>query len=458
MHSEMGRLRKLLAAFFLVCFALGLVGQAAALGLVGQAAAQGDHALVAEVDGAINPVSQRFISRVIEQGHEEGAEIVVITLDTPGGLLDSTREIVQELLNSPVPVAVYVWPSGAQAASAGTFVTAAAHFAVMAPGTNIGAASPVGAGGEDIPDTLESKVVEDTSALMRSIASERDRNAEALEDTIVNATAYDAKEAVQLNVVDFIATGVDHLLEQVDGLTVETSEGPRTLETKGLHQRNVKMNLIERFLDFLADPNVSFILLSLGGMGLVIELLNPGGIVPGLVGVVFLILAFVSFGNLPVNWAGVGLIILAMGLLVAELLVAGFGVFGVGSLICFILGGLLLFDNFGAPDPGGVDISVNLWLLGSLAGAFGLGGLWILRTMVNSRRAERHDRPSKPQLMGAVGEVVHELAPRGTVLIADEIWTAISEDGTVISVGEKVVVRGLEGVVLTVVRSQRGED
>ncbi len=447
--SRIRHLRKLFAAFFLACFALGLVGQVAA---------QGEkHALVAEVDGAINPVSERFISRVIDQAHEDGAEILIITLDTPGGLLDSTRGIVQDLLNAPIPVAVYVWPSGAQAASAGTFVTAAGHFAVMAPGTNIGAASPVGAGGEDIPETLESKVVEDTSALMRSIAAERNRNAEALEATIVDATAYDAEEAVELNVVDFIATGVDDLLEQVDGLTVETSEGTRTLETQGLEQRSVKMNLIERFLDFLADPNVSFILLSLGGMGLVIELLNPGGIVPGLVGVIFLILAFVSFGNLPVNWAGVGLIGLAMGLLIAELLVAGFGVLGVGSLICFILGGLLLFDNFGAPDPGGLDISVNMWLIVSLAAIFGVGGLWILRTMVNSRRAERHDRPSKPQLLGVMGEVVHELSPRGTVLIADEIWTAISEDGTVITMGEKVIVRGLEGVVLTVVRSQDGE-
>ena len=441
----------LFAAFSLLCFALGLVGQVAA---------QGErHALVAEVDGAINPVSERFISRVIDQAHEEGAEILIITLDTPGGLLDSTRGIVQNLLNAPIPVAVYVWPSGAQAASAGTFVTAAGHFAVMAPGTNIGAASPVTAGGEDIPETLESKVVEDTSALMRSIASERNRNAEALEDTIVNATAYDAEEAVELNVVDFIATGVDDLLEQVDGLTVETSEGTKDAWTpEGLEQRNVKMNLIERFLDFLADPNVSFILLSLGGMGLVIELLNPGGIVPGLVGVIFLILAFVSFGNLPVNWAGVGLIILAMGLLVAELMVAGFGILGVGSLICFILGGLLLFDNFGAPDPGGLDISVNTWLIVSLAAVFGIGGLWILRTMVRSRRGERQDRPSAPQLMGLVGEVVHELTPRGTVLIADEIWTAISEDGTVIPTGEKVIVRGLEGVILTVVRSQRSED
>ena len=446
MLQRIGHLRRLFAAFFLGCFALGLVGQVAA---------QGDHVLVAEVDGAINPVSERFISRVINQAHEEGAEMLVITLDTPGGLLDSTREIVQELLNAPLPVAVYVWPSGAQAASAGTFVTAAAHFAVMAPGTNIGAASPVTAGGGDIPETLESKVVEDTSALMRSIAAERNRNADALEDTIVNATAYDAEEAVQLNVVDFTATGVGNLLEQVDGLTVETSEGPKTLETRGLEQRNVKMNLIERFLDFLADPNVSFILLSLGGMGLVIELLNPGGIVPGLVGVVFLILAFVSFGNLPVNWAGVGLIGLAMALLVAELMIAGFGVFGVGSIICFILGGLLLFNNFGAPDPGGLDIGVNPWLVGSLAGVFGVGGLWLLRTMVRSRRGERQDRPSKPELLGAVGEVVHEIAPRGTVLIADEIWTAISEDGTVIPIGEKVIVRGLEGVVLTVVRSQR---
>ncbi len=442
-------IRKLFASFFLLIFALGLVGQVVP---------QGDHALVAEVDGAINPVSERFISRAIDQATAEGAEILIITLDTPGGLLSSTRNIVQDLLNAPIPVAVYVWPPGAQAASAGTFVTAAANFAVMAPSTNIGAAAPVTSSGEDISETMEAKVIEDTTALMRSIASQRGRNAEALEDTITQATAYDAEEAVQLNVADFIATNVDDLLSQVDGLTVETSTGMKTLETEGLSQRNIKMNVIEQFLDFLADPNVSFLLLSLGGLGLVVELLNPGGIVPGLVGVIFLILAFVSFGNLPVNWAGVALIILALALLVAEILVSGFGVFGVGSVVSFVLGGLLLFNNFGPADPTDASIGVNLWLLGSVTAVFAIVGLWVIRTIVDSRRGRRQDRPPESPLIGMVGVVADDLVPRGTALVADEVWTAISEGGSVIESGEEVQVQSLHGAVLTVLRSEPVED
>ena len=284
-----------------------------AMGIAGQGLAQGRHALVAEVDGMINPVTQRFISRAIERGEEGGAEIVVIKLDTPGGLLDSTRKIVEDLLGADVPTAVYVHPPGAHAASAGTFIAAAANFAVMAPGTNIGAAAPVGAGGEDIPDTLASKVVEDTAALMRTIAETRDRNSEALEATVREAKAYDAQQAVDLDVVDFMADDVGHLLQQIHGAEVSVAYGVRTLDTRDLALKEINMNLIEKFLFFLADPNVSFLLLSLGGLGLVIELFNPGLIVPGVVGAILLLLAFVSLGNLPVNWAAVGFIGLAVG-------------------------------------------------------------------------------------------------------------------------------------------------
>ena len=447
--SALPTLRKLMAIPFLLVFCLGLIGQAAP---------QDPHTLVAELDGAINPVSQRFIARAIEKGEKDGAEIVIITLDTPGGLLSSTREIVQDLLNASIPTAVYVSPAGAQAASAGTFVTAAANFAVMAPGTNIGAASPVGSGGGDIPETLKAKVIEDTTALMRSIAQQRNRNAEALEDTITKATAYDFDEAVELNVVDFIARDVDDLLAQVNGVTVDTATGSRTLETEGLEQRSFKMNFIEKFLFFLADPNVSFLLLSLGGLGLVVELFNPGLIIPGVLGAIFLILAFLSLGNLPVNWAAVGFIILALILVVAELFVSGFGILGIGAIVSFIFGGLLLFDSFGAPSPTNAPTSVNLWLLGSLSAALSLLGLWFLRTMVRSRRAQRHDIPPDSPLIGATAIVVADLAPRGTVHVADEVWTAVSGDDTVIETGQRVEVRKVEGTLLTVFRAQQDAD
>ena len=427
-----------------------------ALGIAGSALAQERHALVAELDGAINPVSQRFISRVIDKGEKDGAEVVIIKLDTPGGLLSSTRKIVQELLSDRVPTAVYVYPQGARAASAGTFITAAANFAVMAPGTNIGAAAPVAGGGEDIPDTLKSKVVQDTLALMRSIAEIRGRNSEALEDTVTEPTpkSYNAQEAVKLKVVDFIAQDVADLLQQIDGRTVDTASGPRTLDTSDLALREINMSFIEKFLFFLADPNISFLLLSLGGLGIVVELFNPGLIVPGVVGVILLILAFVSLDSLPVNWAAVGFILLAMALLVAEIFVSGFGILGIGAIVSFIFGGLLLFDSFGSPSPTMPSIRVSLWLLGSIAGAFTLFGFWFFRTIVQARRAEtrRPETPPSP-LIGALGVATTDLAPRGTVQVANEVWTAVTEDDNLIRTGERVRVLKVEGTTLTVARA-----
>ena len=450
-------LRAIMLFIFVAMLVLGVVGP-----VVAQTrdvpSQQQRHALVAEVDGAINPVTQRFISRVIGKGAKGGAEVVIIKLDTPGGLLSSTRKIVEKLLSDRVPTAVYVYPPGARAASAGTFITAAGNFAVMAPGTNIGAAAPVAGGGEDIPDTLKSKVVQDTLALMRSIAEVRGRNSEALEDTVTEPQpmSYDAKQALELNVVDFIARDVADLLEQIDGITVDMASGPRTLETRGLALREINMSFIEKFLFFLADPNVSFLLLSLGGLGIVVEFFNPGLIIPGVVGAILLILAFLSLGNLPVNWAAVGFILLAGVLVVAELFVSGFGMLGVGAIVSFIFGGLLLFSSFGPSSPTAPSIGVNLWLLGSIAGAFTLFGIWVLRTMVQSRRARGLPQSSPSPLLGAVGVVVSDLAPRGTVQVAGEVWTAVTEDGIVIEIGEMVEVLKVKGTLLTVSRVEEG--
>ncbi len=426
-----------------------------AAGVTGSALAQDHHALVAEVDGAINPVTQRFISRVIEKGEKDGAEIVIIKLNTPGGLLSSTKTIVEDLLNAEVPTAVYVYPSGADAASAGTFVTAAANFAVMAPGTTIGAASPVGAGGGEIPDTLKTKVVENLTAMMRNIAKQRDRNAEALEDTVTKATAYDTVQAVELNVVDFVAKSINELLETVDGRTVDTAAGPRTLDTEGLAIRNINMNLLEKFLFFLADPNVTFLLLSLGGLGLVVELFNPGLIFPGVIGAILLLLAFLSLGNLPVNWAAVGFILLAGVLVLAEVFVSGFGILGIGAIVSFIFGGLLLFDSFGAPSPTAPSTSVSFWLLGSISGAFTLFMYWLLRTTIQSRKAGILDEPPTSQLVGVEGMVLSDLAPRGTVQAASETWTAETEDGTIINTGARVKVLRVDGTILTVAKTEQ---
>ncbi len=441
--------RTILLLLSMVMVGLGLAG--AALGHEGHER----HGLLAEVDGAINPVTQRFISRVIDKGEKDEAEVVIIKLDTPGGLLTSTQKITQDLLSDRVPTVVYVSPPGAHAASAGTFITAAANFAVMAPSTSIGAAAPVDSGGEDLPDTLKSKVVEAIAADIRGIAQRRGRNPDALEDTIRKSLAYDAQQAMKLNVVNFIAQDLGDLLAQIDGVTVDTASGPRTLDTAGLVLREVKMSLIERFLFFLADPNIAFLLLSLGGLGLVVELYNPGTIIPGVVGVILLLLAFVSLGNLPVNWAAAGFILLAGVLLVAEIFVAGFGILGIGAIVSFILGGLLLFDSFGAPSPTEPSSEVSLWLLGSVTGALALVGFWFVRTAAQSQREKEVPKPPSP-VIGTVGVATTDLDPRGTVMVEDEVWTALTEDDIVIKTGERVKVVNADGPVLAVTFSDEG--
>ena len=418
-------------------------------GLVGQslAHAQAPSVLVIKVDGVINGVKERFISRAIDKAVDEGATLVVIELDTPGGLLSSTREIVEELLEAPLPVAVYVSPRGARAGSAGTFITAAGHFAVMAPGTNIGAATPISGTGEELGETLASKVENDAAALIRSIAQERGRNEDKLEETVREAASFSAKEAVELNVVDFIAADLDDLLFQLNGRVVETAVGTRTLDTRDLTIRRLNKNLLENFLEFISNPNVSFLLFSIGGLGIVIELFNPGLIGPGVVGVIALLLAFLAFGNLPVSWAGVAFILVAFALVALEIMVAGFGILGIGAIVSFIVGGVILF---GGDSPTMPSESVSRWLVGSIAGAMALTLSFVVRVIYQSRRAG--DQSLRPSMVGMSGTVTGELAPRGVIRVGSETWTAISEDGNVISVGEAVKVSKVVGLILTVSR------
>ena len=420
------------------------------MGLFGPllAQAQAPHILLLDVNGIINPVKHRYIARALDQAVEDRSVMVVIELDTPGGLLSSTRDIVQLLLDSPVPMAVYVSPQGARAGSAGTFVTAAANFAVMAPGTNIGAATPVSSTGGDLEETLASKIENDAAALIRSIAQERGRNEDKLEETVRKAASFTAKETVEFNMVDFIAEDLDDLLAQVDGLEVETSAGTRTLDTLDIEPRRFGENILELFLEVISDPNVSFILLTLGGLGLVIELFNPGLIAPGVVGTICLLLAFLAAGNLPVNWAGVVFVLLAVVLALIETQVLGFGILGVGSIISFVLGGLLLFSQFGDKSATLPEVSVNLWLLGGMAAILGLVLLYVVRTIYRSRMATPES--TGPALLGASGVVAIDLAPRGRVRFGDETWTAVSQDGTVISQGESVMVTKVDGLILTV--------
>ena len=442
--------RKGVLVFSLLAVLLGMAAP-----LAGRVMAQdttGPYALSIKIDGVINPVKERYIGRAIEEALVGGAELLVIKLDTPGGRLDSTREIVELLLDSPVPVAVYVHPRGARAGSAGTFITAAANFAVMAPGSNIGAATPVSSTGQDLDETLASKVENDAAALIRSIAQERGRNEELLAATVHEAASYTAQEAVEGNVVDFIADDISDLLDQLNGRTAETSLGPVELTTAGLADRKLEKNLLESILEFLADPNVSFLLLSIGGLGIVIELFNPGLLVPVIVGVLCLILAFVGLGNLPVNWAGVVLILLAIVLAAAEVVVAGFGVLGIASIASLVIGAVLLFARFGDSLPGAPDVSVSPWVIAGVAIVAGVGVVYLGREAVKSRRERGADLTES--IVGKTGSVAVAMDPRGSVRVANDTWSAVSEDGGLIETGERVQVVSIDGLVLTVVREE----
>ena len=457
MYSACLRMSRWARRLLLVCSSLALV-----LGLLGPLAGQamaqtpaGPHAMVITVDGVINPVKDRYIERAMEEAQASGATLLIIRLDTPGGLLSSTRDIVEQLLAAPVPTVVYVSPQGAQAGSAGTFITAAANFAVMSPGSNIGAATPVSSTGQDLDETLASKVENDAAALIRSIAQERGRNAELLEDTVRNAASYSAQEALEGNVVDFIAEDIGSLLAQLDGLTAETSEGSVTLDTEGLAIEELEKNFLERLLEFLADPNVSFLLMSIGGLGIVIELFNPGLLVPVIVGGICLILAFVGLGNLPVNWAGVALILLAIVLAGAEVAVAGFGFLGIASAVSLVIGGLLLFAQFGDASPTLPHVGVNRWLLAGVAVVTGGSVIYFAREAVKSRRDRRADLTEA--MVGLTASVTVAMEPRGSVRVANDTWSAVSADGSHISAGEQVRVVSIDGLVLTVARQDPPE-
>ena len=449
-------LSKLRLSISAVLLVLGLFGPLLSLGAIRAQSDEGE-ALVIQVDGVINHVEEGFVARMVERAENDGAALLIIQLDTPGGLLGSTRGIVETLLEDRVPTVVFVSPKGAHAASAGTFITVAANFAVMAPGTNIGAATPVSSTGEDLDETLAKKANEDVAALIRSIAQDRGRSQEDLVKTVLESKSYTATEALDKNIVDFIAEDLDDLLALLDGQEVETSAGPVTLQTKNLRLNHAEKNPLEKFVEVIADPNISFILLTIGSLGIVVELFNPGLIIPGVVGAIALLLAFLALGNLPFNWVGVAFIVLAVVLVVLETQVSGFGALGVGALISFVVGGLILFTGFGPVSPDipnlSPDLSVSLWVLGGLAAFLALSLGSLIWTIQQSRKRRKGDELSP--LVGLTGRVTLELAPRGVVRIEGETWTAVSQDGTVVPAGDWVTVARVEGLTLTV--SQRSD-
>ena len=441
------------AALFLVVVGFG--GYIASQGLA-MAAADGPQASLITIDGTIDSVSAGYLSRGVDAANDNESQFIVVVLDTPGGLFSSTRDMVGDILASDIPVIVYVSPPGARAASAGTFITAAAHVAAMAPTTNIGAASPVGAGGQDLPETLKSKASQDAAAFMRGIAEERGRNADALEQAVLEAASYSASEALQQNIVDLIANDMEDLLAKLDGRVVKIKDREVVLETEGVAVREIKRTPVERFLGIVADPNIAFLLLTIGGIGLVVEVLSPGLLGPGIIGVIALALAFVALGNLPVNWVGVGLIALAMALFVLEIQAPGIGIFGVGGGISFVLGAFLLFGGFSPPAIPTLSFRVSLWMIGAVS-AILFGFLIILfRTALQGRQAV-YTSPGQ-DVVGQVGVTRTPLDPQGSVQVAGETWSAVSDFGQTIGEGQRVVVGEVEGLTLRVYEAANGSN
>lgn len=396
-------------------------------------------------DGVVDPVMEGYIDRGIDEAEDTDARALVLRLDTPGGLVSSMESIVKRINRSEVPVIAYVWPSGGHAASAGTFITMAGHVAAMAPGTRIGAASPVGSGGEDIGGTLEEKITEDLAALITGIAEERGRNAEWAERAVRRAVSANSREAAELNVVDFEARTLDSVIEQSEGRTVRVGEEARSITLRVLDAPIVynDRTYIERFLAIISDPNIAFLLLTLGALALLFELLHPGMIAPGVFGAIALVLGFFSLGTLPVNWAGVALIALAFALFVAEVFVSGFGVLGIGGAIALIFGGLLLTSS---SNP---EFQVDRWLIYVVAAVIGGFFMMVVGALIRTRRLPAY--LGEQALVGRLAVARSRLDPEGFVFLEGGRWRATAEGGA-IQEGERVRVTEVRGLKLTVRR------
>ena len=384
-----------------------------------------------EVDGVINPPTAKFIIDSIDKAANEGAQCLIIQLDTPGGLVESTRLIVKKMLTSNIPIIVYVSPSGARAASAGVFVTMAAHIAVMAPGTHIGAAHPVTLGGEGKEDKkMAEKILNDMVAFVKNIAKTRGRNADWAEKAVVKSVSITDEEAVKLNVVDFVSPDMSSLLDKIDGKVVKFNDISRTLHTKGVQPQPIQMSWREKLLDVISNPQIAYYLLMLGGMGIFFELSNPGAILPGVVGGIFLILAFYALQVLPVNYAGLALILFAIILFIAEIKVVSHGLLAVGGVISLFLGSVMLFQSPVEYMRLSLSVIIPAVLVTSAFFIFAL-------TMAIRARLKKPTTGTEG-LVGEVGIVSTPLAPEGKVSVHGEFWNAFSDQP--IEKGDKVQV------------------
>ncbi len=400
------------------------------------------------VNDAIHPITEEYIGRALAEADHNKDDALLIELNTPGGLLESTRNIIEKILASPVPVVIYVTPGGSRAASAGFFILESADVAAMAPGTNTGAAHPVTLGGGKVDDVMKEKMENDAAALMRSVVSKRGRNVEVAESTVRQSKSFTEQEALTQKLIDYVAPSEQSLLQQMQGKTVKRFDGKTvTLNLAGETIRPFDMTLKQRILAFIMDPNIAFILLAIGGLALYAEFNHPGAVVPGTVGIVFILLAVFALNLLPVRFAAVVLIFASFALFALEAKFAAHGVLAIGGIVTMVLGGLLLVD---APIP-----EMRVHLLTALAVSIPLGGITVFLMSIALKARANKVVTGAEGLVGEIGIAQTALSPRGKIFVHGEIWDAMSSSG--VSAGQTVVVLDVEGLQLRVEPSEASQ-
>jgi membrane-bound serine protease (ClpP class) len=433
LELKMGRCRVPLIVATALLANLGLQGSTPALG-------DGAPVIVATYEGVINPVAAEYLHDALAFAESSRAQALIVKLDTPGGLDTSMRLIIKDFTNASVPVVVYVSPSGGRAASAGVFITMAAHVAAMAPGTNIGAAHPVAMGGGEMDKTMKEKVENDSVSYLKSIAQERGRNVQWAEDAVRKSVSATEKEALALKVIDIVAEDVPALLTKLDGRTVTLASGPVTLHTRGVEVREFPMGWRLEALKVLSDPNIAMMLMTIGVIGILAELYNPGAILPGVVGAISLILAFYSLQSLPINYAGVALIILGIVFFILELTVPSYGLLTLGGIAAMTLGGLLLVKT----EAPFLQVSLSFLLPTMVTvGAMVLAMMWLA-----VRARQRAPVTGRESMIGQIAVARTDVAPHGQVFIHGELWDAVSE--APIRAGEPAEIKAVEGLTLKV--------
>jgi len=398
-------------------------------------------------DMIINPVVHEVIAEAIKSASSQDAQCLIIRMDTPGGLLETTHKIVKEIMNSPVPVVVYVWPQGARAASAGVFITLASHVAAMTESTHIGAAHPVimNKSWGSVDEQMQEKVMNDSIAWIESLAKSRNRNQRWARQAVTESVSVTEKEALKLGVIDIVAKDLDALLEKLDKQTIETSAQKVTLQTKDARLEFIQLSLRQNFLNHLINPNIAYILMMLGFFGLMYEITHPGFGFPGLAGIISLLLAFYAFQVLPTNYAGLALVILGISFFIIEAFTPTFGAFTLGGIVCLVFGSTILFNQ---PYD---FLRVSLRIIIPVAVSLGLISTFLIARVIKAHRKKAISGPEG--LVGQIAKAKTNIAPEGKVFVHGELWDAQSAEK--IKKGEKVVVEKVEGLKLTVKKRKR---